>query len=328
MSDINSRFPRVEDLIAKHDDYSRKWILEGGIVKNCVNIFAAERGTGKTRFMLSMATAYRYCNPEFAGYKLMNFGDVLYLNFEISEAEFTKMYEPIFNWFEQEAPPQKAYYDLKIWSCRSRTDFTLMSLSHDVIQLNPALIIIDSFKAFGNFFMRDKGISKLDNDSMTEMYKLFYEWQERCEAAIVLINHTNKGTSDKPSHSDLMYGAGTLIDLADMTLIMRKTRFKSQTMVIPDKSRYAAEGFLGSNVLEIMSDDPIEPKRLWFELIEKDIDESDYMPEPFKAKTSRYSQEQKSQVHDLLRTNKSLREIACITGISKSTISNWKRDIN
>jgi hypothetical protein len=79
-----------------------------------------------------------------------------------------------------------------------------------------------------------------------------------------------------------MFGSGALGDLVDQITLLRKTSQPNLRLIVPDKSRFAAEGLVTTNLISLESSDAASPIPTWlkFELIESDVDEYDYLPSP------------------------------------------------
>lgn len=88
-----------DELLLEFKDYKPEFIISPIIYKRGINILAAERGTGKTR--LSIFLAYSVIHElEMLGYQCERGGNVLFLNFEMDNANFKIVLEPINQYFK------------------------------------------------------------------------------------------------------------------------------------------------------------------------------------------------------------------------------------
>jgi len=268
----------------EHKDYKVEFIVDGLIKKSGKNIFAAERGTGKTRILLFIAYAIIYECPEVFGYKISLFGDVLFLNLEISERDFKAFTEPIRRYFEDDLKLVRKH-TLQITSFRER-HIKLDDIKLVVSEYRPILTIIDSYKIYQSYVCREEGAREITNSNFEIVLRLMDELVSQFDTTIVLINHTNKGTSLQKSNSDLMFGPGALPDFVDHVTLLRKTKAPNQRIIVPDKSRFCGEGQATINLIEIVSTDPAStsPERLYFNLLEEDVDEDEYLTPKRKSK--------------------------------------------
>jgi len=92
------------DLLIRYKDYFPEFVLDPYIFKGGFNILGAERGTGKTRFCLSLAYHIIFGRKNFLGCPLNCDGDVLYINMENPEKDFKFFIEPHKAPFLRESP--------------------------------------------------------------------------------------------------------------------------------------------------------------------------------------------------------------------------------
>lgn len=317
---LNAALPS-EVLLEKYANYKLEFIWEPLIFKNGINIFGAERGAGKTRIAICLAYALLYELPEFLGYNIKTFGDVLFLNFEIHEPEFKLFLEPIVRFFENNGGVQK--HELRIISFLSHPELKIQAIEELVKDYKPALIIVDSFKAFAARTLADTRTRELTNLNIDNVYKYFNSWKKQQQSTILILNHTNKNTKSLKSHSDLMFGPSAFTDYADHTFLIRKTDVPNQRILIPDKSRFAAEGNAVNSLIEICSDEA--DNVLWIELIKSDVREDEFS---YSGNENRYKEEQRTKVMELYNTGLSIREISKETGIPRSTVGSWIKNNN
>lgn len=305
------------ELLNRHRNHQLKFLVEPFLPLGDCSFIAAERGTGKTRLAISLGYCLISESDEFLGYKIRNGGgSVMYLNLEMLEHKFKLVVEPIHNHYIAKGVNFK--HDFKTISAKSYGEINLKWIYAQIKEVNPTLLIIDSFKALTSIFLREAKEKELTNLNVTALYKHLDKWRLDTGCTILIMNHTNKGTKGERSHSDLMYGAGAVGDFADHITLMRKTKYDNQRLIIPDKCRYIKEGAFGSNLIEIDSND--EENELWFTLLKEDVSEREYM---YSKDSEIKTPENLAAVLKYHKEGKSLREIAKLTGIGKSTVNRW-----
>jgi hypothetical protein len=310
------------ELSKVYADYVPEFLVGGIIKKYGKNIFAAERGTGKTRILLFIAYAIAYECKDIFGYKINSYGDILFLNLEIPEKDFKAFTDPIVRYFGNRLGLKKLHNLLitSIRECGNKlNDIKLIAQKH-----KPILIIIDSYKIYQSIICSEEKEREINNSNFDKVLRLMDELISEYQATVVLINHTNKDTRNKESNADLMFGPGALPDFVDHVTLLRKTKYPNQRIIVPDKSRFCGEGFITTNLIEIKSSDPSSayPDQLYFELIEKDIEESEFLPSHTR---NRIALETKNQIIEFIQTGKGTHEQAAEKFLgrkgSKGTIS-------
>ena len=300
----------MDSLLEYYKDYDIRYILKPIIIRYGTNIIGAERGTGKTRFALSLAFCMIYEVPEFLGYSQNCYGDVLFLNFEIHNQEFSIFLKQLKNYYSKDF---NKTHNLNIISFTEHLDANLEQINIEIGRYKPDLVIVDSLKAFASKLMLEKKNKELNNITVLSAYRMIDQWKNTHNTTVVITNHTNKYTHGHKSHTDLMYGPSSLFDYADQTIMLRKTNNPNQRLIIPDKSRYTSENELKTKLFEIRSDD----KSLWLELLEDDVNEDDYI-----ISTEKKGKELlKQKVKKLYRDGLSQRNIKDQVGCSLGTVN-------
>jgi hypothetical protein len=267
-----------KELSEKYVDYTPEFVIDGLFKKYGKNIIAAERGSGKTRIMLFFAYAIVYDCKEILGYKINCNGDIVYVNLEIPERDFKAFVEPIRNYFEKTLG-LKPVHKLHITSFKEGGnklyDLKLIADKH-----KPLLMIIDSYKIYQALICIEENQRDINNANFEKVLRLLDELITEFNTTIILVNHTNKETREKATNADLMFGPGALPDFCDQITLIRKTKFANQRLIVPDKSRYCAEGNIGTNLIGIKSTDNSSPlpDQIWFELLQERISEAEFLP--------------------------------------------------
>ena len=319
--DIRNIIISSKDLTSKYAGYKIRFLVSPLIFQNGINILGAERGSGKTRLALFLGFKMCYEQNQCLGYPVTTFGNVLYLNFEIHEPEFKLIVDPIESYFINQNLIRK--HELQTVSFLTYPNITIEQIDFAIGEKKPILLIIDSFKAFASRILTRSKERELTNLNINLIYDFLNQWKQRYNITILLLNHTNKGTKSAKSHSDLMFGPSSLMDYADHTFLLRKTNESNRRLIVPDKSRFEAEGKTGTNLIEIVS---VDKKMLWFEVIKEDVMESQYCYNDLKS--ANYSDSDKENVFSLHKSGKSYRDIELLTGIPKSNIERWIKKYN
>lgn len=313
----------AKNLLEKHKNRSIRHVLDPIIPYGGVSILAGERGTGKTRFALSLACSIAAYKPSFLSLDIHEHGGVLYLNFESKELDISLFLRPIFNHYSKGSKID-AFDKLVFLNFWDEHEYTFDVVARQIALLRPKLVIIDTLKAFVARLCQDLKIKEINNSNILELYGVIKRWREyHPEVTFLILNHTNKGTSKESSHSDLMWGPSSLMDYADATFLLRKAKEPQQRILVPDKLRHSQEGEIGASLIEMMSND----EELWFELLEENIHEQDHIKT--EASIVRFSMEFKlSAVRAHLKEDKSLSQVAeefLHDPKKKGTISKWVR---
>ncbi len=304
------------DLSQEHKDYTPEFILTGLIKKEGKNILVAERGSGKTRLSLWIAYSIIYECEEVLGYKIKIFGDVLFINLEIAEKDFKAFIDPIINYFENHLQLVKKH-NLFITSFKEGGCKT-SEISLAVEKFHPILTIIDSYKIFQSLICQEQGKTDINNSNFNLVIDPLDDLIKKNKTTILLINHTNKGTSKAESNADLMYGPGALSDFVDHLALLRKTINPNERIIVPDKSRYSGEGYITTNLIRINSTDPLSPypQELYFELLEMDVNEMDYTQ---VQSNNRIEDEIKEKIIDFIVNKKGTMEEAAYKFLGNKT---------
>ena len=265
-----------EVLAQRYHEYEVQFIIEPIIFERGNNILGAERGTGKTRLMLFIGFSIAYGLRECLGYPINRYGNILFLNFEVPEANFKLIVEPIENYFKNILRLERKYR-FDIISFKTYPSLTTGDIEIAIREKDSKIIFIDGFKAIAGKLCAEKKIREFDNSNIFFLYDLLDGWKLKYSTTNILSNHTNKGTKGLKSPSDLLFGPSALADFADQTTLIRKTNEPNVKLLIPDKNRFFEEGGDESNLFTIESDHRSNPTWLKFALLEKGVNEADHM---------------------------------------------------
>jgi AAA domain/Homeodomain-like domain/CHC2 zinc finger/Toprim-like len=279
-----------------------EFILEKQLV-----LFPAERGTGKTFLMLQLCISISSQWQSFCGEPLELYGNTLYINFELNEDTMRRRLSKLYDGQTFKDSFKNASYCL---SYRGDLDSNLTEIIKYVKKVKPVLVVIDNLRA---------AFSNMDNEKNKDMSKAIMklaEFKDTYGFALVLVHHTKKGTSKQRTDSDLQSGAGSLTDLVDADFFLRKsTEGKFYRILKRMKSRDAEEQE-GASLIAL------NPETLWFDFIQKNVNEGDHLTGELDDKN-----ELKEEAKKLRAEGITMEEIAKQLGVNKSTISRWLKDM-
>jgi len=290
-TNIHTATLSLDQLQKDYDGYEPEFVLEPFIFKSGVNIIGGERGTGKTRLTIFIALAIAYGCDSVLGYPLLHHGNSLLLNCEMSEAHFKTFVEPMRRYFESQGLTMK--HKIETISFKTHTHLKLDEIQHAIEKHKISNVFIDGYKAMSRKYCIERSLHELDNNNMDDFYNLLNSWRNGYGVSIVMTNHANKGTRYQKTSADLLYGPSALADYADQVTLIRKTNDVEHRLLIPDKSRFSKETESNNALTKMQSDNPTNPTKLWFDLIEKGA--SEYEHQCREASTVRHSDEIKKE---------------------------------
>ncbi|MBO9699257.1 MAG: AAA family ATPase [Sporocytophaga sp.] len=314
-NDTSSKFNNctltTEELYEKYKDFQLRFTWENFIVQRANNFLTAEGGTGKTRLGLSLAMALKYGYSEYLGNKLDHEGNVLYLNYEITEDLFKEMVEPIERNFIQKSP--RKINELFILSFAKNRNLTIDEVSQIIEDRKIKLVIIDSFKACVSRLMRDRKQRELNNLNADLYFDVLNSWREKHGVTTLTINHTNKGAKNQKTSGDLGFGPSAIRDFMDYQIFLRYAYDQERTerLLIIDKARFLKRG--RHNKL-ISLDEDIDGS-VFFQLIEEHINEEDFI------NGSKPSHEKTDEIINLLDQGKKYKEIQDLLHVSPKVVA-------
>ncbi len=262
------------------------------ICDNQIIHFPAERGTGKTMLLMQLLYGVSGGLHEFCGFPISEFGCVLFINYEIPERLFAPRFLKIFGNLPQ------AKFEYKIIHALGKTFSTsLAEIEKALIDFKPVLVVIDSWQL---------AFADVDNNKANATAAAVMQIRQMAEqysCAIIVADHLRKGTKYESTDSDLQSGSGVKSNFFDQDFFLRRSTQNKQFRVITrSKYRYSAEEE-GSTLVRL------NPDTIFFELIEKNVDETEHLIDPAFLKA-----------RNLKKEGKSLRQIAQETGLAKSSL--------
>lgn len=285
----------------------RKRIWGDFILEKSLTWFPSEAGSGKTFFMMELCLMLQNeIFGEWLGEPLELAGNSLYINAELSEESMMRRLAALTSGNGHYVSKNPKYKAMMLTTRRtfSESKEEIIGLVHD---LRPVLVVIDNFKMCFRNLDSDKG--KDANSLMAELLNL----RDTYGFAIVVVDHTRKGSRGKLTDSDLQSGSGSKTDLADSAFFLRRSCQSSDLRIIKRSKDRDTREQKRAKLLRFNSE------TLWFEHVADDIDESIHVDPTSLANAPK---------EDIITTiklliseqGKSVREVEQLTGISKSSV--------
>ena len=300
------------DMYAKYKDFKLEFLWENYIVKEANNFLTAEGGTGKTRMGIALAVAAKYKQERFLGNELNVDGNVLYLNYEITEPLFKVIAEPIERHLQ--SVNAKPWHEVYVMNYLNNPTLTIEDAAYAIKACNIKLVIIDSFKACISRLMRERKQRELNNLNSDIYYDVLNGWRDKYKVTTLTINHTNKGLKNQRTSGDLGFGPSSIRDFMDYQVFLRYAydSERSERLLVVDKARFIEKGKC-NKLIKMCTD---SSGNFYFELLEDGIRETDFISEdkPPHDKTDK--------IIELLDEGKTYKEIRTMLNISEREIAN------
>lgn len=281
-----------------------KKVFGNYILEDCLIHFPSERGTGKTFFMLEVCIAISNGQKSFCNEALELNGNTLYINLELGRDLMARRLDKL---FEHMPFAKENEHQSFVFTSRKSFRDKKKDIVAKVTELKPVLVVLDNWKtAFQDID------SNRNQEATTVMIELL-DLKDQYGFALVIVDHTKKGTKSMITDSDLQSGAGAKSDLADQDFFLRKSSLDQNFKLLRRiKSRICEEQRNPKLLL-------MNPNTLWFECIEEEVDELSHIsPETVMSKDEK--KEMAAQLHE---EGKSLAQISMKLGIPKSTVGRW-----
>lgn len=275
-----------------------KYIFERSLIH-----FPAERGTGKTFLMLQLCISVAHGAETFCNEPIELHGNTLYINCELSRDLMARRLSKLYS-----SPP----YSIKEKNGEAFIYTTRQSFATDrtyivqrIEELRPVLVVLDNWKTayqdIDNNKNKDATLAVLDLLNLKDKYGF----------ALVVTDHTRKGTKLQLSDSDLQSGSGAKSDLADQDFLLRKSCQNPSFRILKRSKSRICEDATTAKLLRL------NPDTLWFEVEQEEVNEADHLNGELMAGLDEEALELAKAMKD---KGASLREIARATGISKSAL--------
>jgi len=278
-----------------------KKIFGNYILEKSTTLFPSERGVGKSLLAMQIAIAISSGKNEFLGEEIQVNGNVLYVNLELGEHTTSKRLEKLYNTVMEDS----------IFNAHCLTSNSgLLKIMDDILryceEFKPVLLIIDNLRCA--FVGADNEKNKEMTVAITELNKLKTE----VNAAILLVHHTKKGTSNQLAHSDMQSGAGALTDLVDADFFLRKSSKDKNLRLLKRVKARESEEQEGAKLIQL------NPENLWFEFVEEGVNEGEHL---FQDHSSRELLKEKAITLKQRGINNN--QISKMLEVDRSTVGRW-----
>ena len=254
---------RGNDLLVSYPVFEEKYLVEGLIENNSLNLLVAPSYTGKTYVALGLCKSV--CDGESFLNKTVDNGAVLFIDKEMKPKYFAKRLRKLgfinSDKFLYENNPSIDFDD---YSSRKQFLDSIRALIKDE---NLKLIVIDSLNAFSD------GYDENSNSSMREVMSFLVEVSSIC--TVLLIHHVGKGNNNSKLTRDDIRGASCIVDKSDNVFLINALGEFERCLVV-DKARnhdikpkpvFFSMTSGENEVLEFIVDTEKEPKRPLKELV-------------------------------------------------------------
>jgi len=275
-----------------------KYIFERSLIH-----FPAERGTGKTFLMLQLCISVAHGAETFCNEPIEIHGNALYINCELSRDLMARRLSKLYS-----SPPfsiNEKNGEAFIYTTRQSFATDRTYIVQRIEELRPVLVVLDNWKTayqdIDNNKNKDATLAVLDLLNLKDKYGF----------ALVVTDHTRKGTKLQLSDSDLQSGSGAKSDLADQDFLLRKSCQNPSFRILKRSKSRICEDATTAKLLRL------NPDTLWFEVEQEEVNEADHLNGDLMAGLDEEALELAKAMKD---KGASLREIARATGISKSAL--------
>ena len=315
LEEVRAATTTTDHLYHKYKDFKLEFLWDNFIVKRANNFLTAEGGTGKTRMGIALCMAAKYGYSSFLGNTISIDGNILYLNYEITEPLFKVIAEPIELGVRQGIPLRQVY----ILNYLNNPRLTIEDAALVIEEHQIKFVVVDSFKACISRLMRERKQKELTNLNSDMYFDVLNHWREKYKVTTLTINHTNKGTKHLKTSGDLGFGPSSVRDFMDYQVFLRYAHDadRPERLLVVDKARFMEKGYC--NKLIKMNTD--SKGYFYFELLEDGIKEEEFIREEEKQE-----HELKYEIIALLDERKTYREVSELLGVSQKTIAKIKKD--
>jgi len=274
-----------------------KYIFEKSLIH-----FPSERGTGKTFFMMQLCLCVANEIKSFCNEVIELHGNTLYINCELSRDLMARRLAKLY-----ERPPvtlNSSKFESYIYTTRHSFANDRTYIVEKINALKPVLVVLDNWKT------AYQDIDNNKNKDATKAVLDLLNLKDKYGFALVVTDHTRKGSKLQLSDSDLQSGSGAKSDLADQDFFLRKSSQDPAYRIIKRSKSRICEDASHAKLLRLDYD------TLWFEMQEEEVDEADHInPETISGKDEAY---------DLAKVMKengaTMEQIRSATGIPISTL--------
>lgn len=275
-----------------------KYIFEKSLIH-----FPSERGTGKTFFMLQLCLCIAHGIDRFCNEQIELPGNTLYINCELSRDLMARRLAKLYA-----NPPfdlTRPRFEPYIYTTRQSFANDRTYIVEKIKKLKPVLVVLDNWKT------AYQDIDNNKNKDATKAVLDLLNLKDKYGFALVVTDHTRKGSKLQLSDSDLQSGSGAKSDLADQDFFLRKSCQEPSFRILKRSKSRLCEDSSSAKLLKLNT------QTLWFDVEQEEVNEADHLNSELMAGLDEEAWELAKAMQD---KGASLREISKVTGISKSTL--------
>jgi KaiC/GvpD/RAD55 family RecA-like ATPase len=235
--------------------------------ENSVNFLAGEEGCGKSLLMMNLAISVAVEAKKYLNWDIEKSGKVLYLNNELSSADFIHRAKRMFS----RLPVPGDLSNLVVSNETLPLDECWDELKDICEKEKPCLIILDCL-----YFAHTE--DENDSSRMKDLMRRFLYLRDEFSLCLIIVHHTKKGTRSQKLHSDQIRGAGVFGAAADSVLMLRRSQTDDGKRIIkPTKLRHSSDDNRKARLLSL------DPEHLWFR-DEGEANESEHIDQDDRPK--------------------------------------------
>lgn len=275
-----------------------KYVFEKSLIH-----FPSERGTGKTFFMMQLCLCVSNNINSFCNETIELHGNTLYINCELSRDLMARRLAKLYD-----KPPftlTKSKHESFIYTTRHSFANDRTYIVEKINQLKPVLVILDNWKT------AYQDIDNNKNKDATKAVLDLLNLKDKYGFALVVTDHTRKGSKLQLSESDLQSGSGAKSDLADQDFFLRKSSQNPAFRILKRSKSRICEDATHAKLLKLNTE------TLWFEVEQEEVNETEHINGEMMAGLDDEAWELAKAMKD---KGASLREICKVTGLSKSAL--------
>lgn len=300
----NNSYDRMQELAVYGKTLKPlKQVFGKYIFEKALTHFPSERGTGKTYLMLQLCLCVANNVPSFCNETIELHGNTLYINCELSRDLMARRLNTLYSTspFNVNSNHHESY----VYTTRQSFSTDRALIVEKINSLKPVLVVLDNWKTayqdIDNNKNKDATLAVIDLLNLKDAFGF----------ALVVTDHTRKGTKLQLSDSDLQSGSGAKSDLADQDFFLRKSTQSPNFRILKRSKSRICEDAAHAKLLRLNTE------TLWFEVEQEDVNEADHLNGELLAGLD-------EEAFELAKAMKekgaSLRDISKVTGISKSAL--------
>lgn len=280
-----------------------KQIFGKYVFEKALTHFPSERGTGKTYLMLQLCLCVANKVSSFCNEIIELHGNTLYINCELSRDLIARRLSTLYS--KSPYNLNENAYEAYVYTTRQSFATDRTSIIEKINKLKPVLVVLDNWKTayqdIDNNKNKDATLAVIDLLNLKDAFGF----------ALVITDHTRKGTKLQLSDSDLQSGSGAKSDLADQDFFLRKSSQSPNFRILKRSKSRICEDAAYAKLLRLNTE------TLWFEVEQEEVNEVEHLNGEIMAGLDEEALELAKAMKE---KGASLRDISKVTGISKSAL--------